>query len=186
MEVAKPTGNHYTYADYCTWPEDERREIIEGVPYAHATPSRIHQTVSKKIFRQLDVFLDGKPCEVFYAPFSVRLNADSGDNTVVEPDLFVVCDESKLKDGKSVAGPPDFLIEILSPATSKRDKVEKLRIYRETGVREYWIVDPSDRTVLACVFEPDSKSVKAYDDEDAAPVHVLDGCVIDLAAVFVE
>ncbi len=92
---------HYTYADYCTWPEDERWELVDGVPYAMASPSDAHQVISVEISRQLANFLVGKPCQVFHAPFDVRLNAETGDDTVVQPDIFVVCDKSK-RDGKSI------------------------------------------------------------------------------------
>jgi Uma2 family endonuclease len=175
----------YTYADYATWPEDERWELIDGVPYAMATPSVIHQRISRKLMNQLSNWLEGKPCEPFAAPFAVRLNADKGDDTVVEPDISVVCDKSKLADGKSCVGAPDLVIEILSPSTSRHDRLTKYNLYRAAGVREYWIVDPTDKIVTVSHFE---KGVDAapYGETDEAPVGVLPGCVIDLSAVFAE
>jgi Uma2 family endonuclease len=176
---------HYTYADYETWPEDERWELIDGVPYAMATPSIAHQRISRKLMNQLSNWLEGKPCEPFAAPFAVRLNADKGDDTVVEPDISVVCDKSKLADGKSCKGAPDLVIEIQSRSTAGYDRVKKFNKYLEAGVREYWLVDPDVKTVQVYSFEYHSQS-RAYGETDEAPVGVLPGCVIDLKAVFAE
>lgn len=175
---------HYTYADYCTWPEDERWELIDGVPYAMATPNEAHQLISVELVKQLAIFLDGKPCKVYHAPFSVRLNAEKGDDTVVEPDIFVVCDKSK-RDGKCIKGAPDLVIEIQSPSTARHDKVTKFNKYLNAGVREYWLIDPTFKTVQVYSFENGSKG-SAYNDTDKAPVGILPGCVIDLQAVFAE
>ena len=186
MEAVLKKEVRYTYEDYCTWPYDERWELIDGVAYAKAAPSRWHQTVSKRIFRQLDEFLLGKPCEVFYAPFAVRLNADTDDDTVVEPDILVVCEESKLADSKGVVGAPDFIVEILSPSTVQLDKVTKLRLYQRAGVREYWIVDPDSKTVMVYTLHGDiGYVIRAYDEHtDAVPVGVLGSCTVKLAEVF--
>ena len=171
----------YTYADYCTWDDGQRWELIDGVPYAMAGLSDAHQSIVGELHGQLWTFLKDNPCKVFTAPFDVRLSED----TVVQPDLLVICDQSK-RDGKGIVGAPDMVIEISSPATSRHDKIEKLQKYQEAGAREYWIVDPDDRTVLAFVFEPGHQSIKSYFDDAAAPVYVLEGCVINLAAVFAE
>ena len=104
----------FTYKDYARWDDDIRYELIDGVPYAMASPSRLHQKISGRIFRQLANFLRGKSCEVYAAPLDVRLNPHTFDNIVVQPDILVVCDESKYDD-KSIKGAPDFIIEILSP-----------------------------------------------------------------------
>jgi len=143
----------YTYADYIKWDDSIRYELIDGVAYAMAAPSRLHQKISGEIFRQLSNFLKGKQCEAYAAPFDVRLNVDSYDDIVVQPDLLVVCDESK-HDGQSVIGAPDFIIEILSPKNTKHDTDLKYRLYQKAGVKEYWIVNPFRRTVevynIAC------------------------------------
>jgi Uma2 family endonuclease len=104
----------YTYEDYLNRDDDIRFELIDGVIYMLATPVQVHQEIAGEIHGQLWSFLKGKPCKVFMAPFGVRLNADSGDNTILEPDLFVVCDLKKL-DGKSCVGAPDLVVEVLSP-----------------------------------------------------------------------
>lgn len=185
----------YTYTDYLSWPEDERIEIIDGVPYhtyggpiiegapvMQAAPSRAHQEISVEMVRQLANFLKGKPCKVYSAPFAVRLNEDE---TVLEPDIAVVCDSSKLND-KGCKGAPDLVVEILSPSTARKDRMVKLQRYQQAGVREYWIVDPDTKTVQVCILENGRYFVTAYADNDTAPVKVLDGCSIDLREVFSE
>ena len=185
MEAALKKEERYTYADYCAWPEWERWELIDGVAYAKDAPFEAHQSIVGEIYGQLSNFLLGKQCKVFLAPFSVRLNADTGDDTVVEPDILVVCDDSK-RDGRGVVGAPDFIVEVLSPSTARHDRVTKLRLYQSSGVLEYWIVDPDAKTVTAHALQGGAGYVKReFDEHDAAaPVRVLDGCTIDLAAVF--
>ncbi|MDR0310408.1 MAG: Uma2 family endonuclease, partial [Acidobacteriota bacterium] len=121
------------------------------------------------------------------APFDVRLNADTYDDTVVQPDLLVVCDRSK-PDGKCCVGVPDMIIEILSPSSGRHDKLVKFHLYQKAGVREYWIVDPETKTVQVCILENGKYVTTMYGDTDTdtVPVHVLDGCVIGLKDVFEE
>jgi Uma2 family endonuclease len=176
----------YTYADYCTWDDGERWELIEGIPYAMSpAPSQRHQEVCGELHWQIKTFLKGKPCKVFAAPFDVRLNAAGDDDTVCQPDLLVVCDAFKL-DGKCCKGAPDLVVEVLSPSTARHDRMVKLRQYRRNGVREYWIVDPETKTVQVNVLENGKYVISMYGDEDTAPVGVLEGCEIDLADVFAE
>ena len=186
MEAVLKKEIRYTYKDYCSWPDGERWELIDGVAYAKAAPTLGHHSVTKKIFRQLDAFLHGKPCEAFFAPVAVRLNAYAKDDEVVEPDVFVVCDETKLKDGKCVVGTPDFIVEVLSPSTSDYDRITKLDLYQRSRVREYWIADPSSKTVTAHVLHDNiGYVIRTYDESaTAAPVEALEGCAINLAAVF--
>ena len=174
---------HYTYADLLKWNDDRRWELIDGVAYLMAPPRRIHEKISTEILKQLAVFLTGKPYEVYGGNFGVRLNADQGDDTLVIPDVTVVCDQSKLDD-MGCTGAPDMIIEILSPSTAARDRLIKFNKYLQAGVREYWIVDPDTKTVSAHVLENGKYTTKAYGDTDAPPVHVLDGCTINLADVF--
>jgi len=177
----------YTYADYCTWDDSENWEIINGEPYMLAAPGERHQSVSMNLTEQLLSLLKekGKPCKLYAAPFSVRLNADKGDDTVVQPDLVVVCDKSKIDD-KGCNGAPDLVIEILSPSTAQRDKWVKFHAYRKAGVREYWIVDPDSKTVQVCTLRGEEYIITAYADVDNAPVTVLPECKVDLKEVFEE
>ena len=183
MSMPQPNGK-YTYADYCTWDDSERWELIDGVPYAMApAPTWQHQGISVVLSGQLREFLKGKPCNVFTAPFDVRLNANDEDDTVVQPDLVVICDRSKLS-GTGCIGAPDLVIEILSPSTARHDKWIKLQQYQLAGVREYWIVDPDSQTVSAHLLENGKYTVAAYGD--SAPVTVLPGCEINLEDVFAD
>ena len=187
MEVneALPEYRRYTYDDYCSWDDDKRWELIDGMPYAMSAPSQAHQEILSQLNRSIGNFLVGKPCKVLPAPFDVRLNADTRDDTVVQPDLLVVCDKDKL-DGKSCVGAPDLVIEILSPSTSMRDRVLKFRRYLHAGVREYWIVEPDSKAVTVHILANGEYITRAYGEEDAVPVHVLDGCIIELTEIFAE
>ena len=175
----------YTYKDYIKWRGEIRYELIGGVAYAMASPSPAHQRISMELSRQLSNFLRGKTCKVFHAPLDVRLNADSFDDIVVQPDILVVCDKSKI-DSRSVKGAPDFIIEILSPYNTRHDTVRKARLYRMAGVREYWIIDPNAKTVLAYILENGRYTVGDYGDGDVVPVHTLNGCEINLSEVFYD
>ncbi|MFP3043157.1 Uma2 family endonuclease [Treponema primitia] len=177
--------SYYTYADYLEWDEDVRAEIIDGEVFMLATPDLTHQIISRALFRQIDAFLNGKPCQPFYAPVSVRLHPveDDSDDTVFEPDIIVVCDPSKL-DKRGCNGAPDLVIEILSPSTARHDKVLKFNKYQDAGVREYWIVDPDTQSVQICVLENGRYILSSFDDTGTAPITALPGCTIDLKAVF--
>ena len=140
----------YTYADYLTWQFDERVELIKGfIRKMSPAPSRKHQTLSLKLSVLLYNFLDKSKCNLFVAPFDVRLPIPSKkkDTTVVQPDLCIICDESKLDD-QGCNGAPDLIVEILSPFNTKHDLDTKFRLYEEAGVKEYWIVQPTDQNIL--------------------------------------
>ena len=182
----------YTFADVLSWDEDERIEIIDGEAFMMATPSRIHQEISGELFRQLANFLEGKQCRVYPAPFGVRLFARDGDgpedvDTLVEPDISVVCDRSKL-DQHGCKGAPEMVIEILYPSTLRHDRLVKLNLYDQAGVLEYWIVDPQNRAVQ--VFRRDGGAAlricEEYGHTQVAKVSVLDGCFLELSKVFPE
>lgn len=186
-----PQEKHYTYADYMTWDEQEHIELIEGVPVMMSPPSRAHQEISGELFRQIANYLEGKKCRVYAAPFAVRLFEKSTDDassvdTVVEPDLSVVCDRDKL-DAKGCKGAPDLVIEILSPSSIRNDRLTKFNLYQRAGVREYWIVNPSEKSVQVFILEGGHYTAAALGSEsDVLKVNVLDGCYIDLAQVFSE
>ncbi len=181
----------YTFADVLTWGENERIELIDGEAYMMAPPSRIHQKISFEIGRQIGNYLEGKKCEVYPAPFGVRLFEKDGDapedvGTMVEPDISVVCDKSKL-DKHGCKGAPDMVVEVLSPSTLRHDRFVKLGLYQWAGVREYWIVEPETQTVQVYTLENGILQPRAfYGPEDVAKVNVLEGCFIELAKVFTE
>jgi Uma2 family endonuclease len=184
MPLPQRKDDFYTYGDYCGWDDGQRWELIDGEAYAMSpAPRPRHQRALAKLTKLLESFLEDKPCKLYPAPFDVRLNADEYDDTVVQPDLSVVCDKAKI-DERGCKGAPDFVIEIVSPSTERMDRVIKLNQYQRHGVREYWIVDPETRSVQACVFE--KGSVRGYSDTDIIPVSVLPGCGISLAEVFAE
>ena len=173
----------YTYADYITWDDDVRYELIDGVAYAMAPPSEAHQTVLGELFLQFATYLKGKKCKVLFAPFDVRLNAFKKDTDVFQPDLLVVCDRTKL-DGKALLGAPDLAIEVLSPSTAQHDKIKKFNKYLEAGVREYWIVDPVHKIVEVFILEEGRYTLKTYAETDVVTTVVLEDCKINLTDVF--
>ena len=140
----------YTYSDYLLWQFSERVELIKGfIRKMSPAPSRKHQTISYNLTLSIGKFFQNHPCSVFVAPFDVRLPIKSSkkDTTVVQPDLCIICDENKLDD-KGCNGAPDLIVEILSPNNSKHDVDTKFNLYQESGVKEYWIVEPEERFVL--------------------------------------
>ena len=187
--MSMPQENEYTLADVLKWDESIRAELIEGFPVMMAPPRRIHQGIVSELNRQLANFLKGKKCSVYPAPFAVRLFEKEGDSpydvdTMVEPDISVVCDPGKLDD-TGCKGAPDFIIEILSPSSLRHDRVTKFNLYRRAGVREYWIVDPDNKTVETYVLENGGYVARERAlEEESLPVSVLEGCVIELKDVF--
>ena len=187
MEIneALPEYKRYTYEEYYSWDDDKRWELIDGIPYAMGAPSRTHQEIIGNLHFQLYGLTKERPCKAYVAPFDVRLNADTYDDTVVQPDLLVVCDESKL-DERGCVGAPDLVVEILSPSSHRHDTFVKFRKYLQAGVREYWIVDPDRKTVTEYIIKNGEYVAEVYGDDESAPVHVLEGCAIDLSEVFPE
>lgn len=174
----------YTYADYATWDDEYRYELIDGTPYLMSpAPTPLHQEISAGFLAQLWTYLKGKTCKVYAAPFDVRLHADEEDDTVVQPDLSVICDPQKIDD-KGCKGAPDMVIEILSPSTFRHDQATKFNLYREAGVREYWVVSPEGRSVQVYLLQEGEYVARAFTDADAVSVGVLDGCTINLSEVF--
>ncbi len=151
MELPIQKEGRYTYADYLTWDDGQRWELINGKAYNMTpAPNRKHKALSLKIVLQMGPQLEGKTCEVYYAPFDVRLPFGSPEDdkieNVVQPDISVICDPSRL-DEKGCLGAPDLVVEILSPYTSRKDKVDKFFLYEQAGVKEYWLVSPEDSFV---------------------------------------
>ncbi|WP_286887425.1 Uma2 family endonuclease [Aneurinibacillus sp. UBA3580] len=183
------SNRRYTYADYLNWTNDERWELVDGVPYAMSpAPSRKHQEVLGELSRQFANYLVGKPCRSYIAPFDVRLFAeDKSDEqivNVVQPDLTVVCDDSKLDD-RGCKGTPDLVVEILSPATGKQDRWLKYKLYERVGVKEYWIVDPLLQTVEVFILDDERYILSGvFGNKDMLRVTLFEDLEIDLRLVF--
>lgn len=145
----------YTYLDYLRFQFKERVELLKGrIIKMSPAPNNNHQWVLNNLIETLHALFRRQPCRVCIAPFDVRLfPLKSGrDRTVVQPDICIICDESKF-DGQGCAGAPDLVIEILSPGNSKNEMSIKYELYQEAGVKEYWIIEPSNRVVLVYVLK---------------------------------
>jgi len=148
--------SRYTYDDYLTWPDEPRKEIINGVSYAMSSPTVRHQELSMRLSVVMGPFFKGKPCRLFAAPLDVVLSED----TVVQPDLLVVCDPTKIT-GACIRGTPDLVIEILSPSSASYDRLLKFKRYADAGVKEYWLVSPE--LALIEIFTLDGESFRLDD-----------------------
>lgn len=183
----------FSYADYLAWPDGERWELIDGVPYAMSpAPGSRHQHIQAGFIAQLYTQLKGRVCQVFGAPFDVRLSAtdnqsDSEIDTVVQPDVVVVCDRNKIDD-RGCNGSPDLIIEILSPSTSKYDLSDKRSLYERHGVGELWFVHPLDNTAMIFYLQENRKygSPDVYGADATVALRSVDGIEIDLGDVFAE
>ena len=141
-----PINGLYTYAEYLLWKFEERVELLKGKLFKMSAPSINHQRISGRLFVKMYSYLEGKRCEAFSAPFDVVLKNPNGeDNTVLQPDLCVVCDPEKLADGKRCYGAPDWVLEIVSPSNVEKELSKKMHIYEEAGVAEYWVLRPEEK-----------------------------------------
>ncbi len=188
----------FSYADYLTWQGDEMKEIINGMVYAFSAPLREHASAVISFLRKVLPFTGscqkekGK-CKIYTAPFDVRLpkNGETADNkiyNVVQPDICVVCDESKL-DEKGCIGAPDLIVEVYSPSTGKRDLNEKYFLYESSGVNEYWVVYPEAKAVTVFLLQPNRKygdgtTYEVVRGQTQVPVQTLEGLIIDLEELF--
>jgi Uma2 family endonuclease len=181
---------YFTYDDYLKWPDEERWEIIEGRAYALSpSPTWRHQQVVGTLHYLLRQFFEGKPCKVYLSPLDVRLpNLDEQNaivDTVVQPDLLVLCDPAKL-DERGVLGAPDLVIEILSESTTHRDLYIKLRLYEKHGVRCYIIADPWGKTLTIRTLGPDGRYAlpELFAGPTPMPIRIFEGLVLDVERVF--
>lgn len=182
----------YTYKDYLKWPDEERWEIIDGIPYNMSpAPTRKHQKISGELFASIHNYLKDKKCEVYSAPFDVRLFVDNvideETTNVVQPDIAVICDPYKLDD-RGCKGSPDLIIEIVSPSTLKKDLKEKFYLYERAGVKEYWIIYPDEKTIVSYILNEDGKygRPEVYSEEDSIKVGVLELLEINLIDIFTD
>lgn len=179
----------YTYVDYLAYPDDERWEIIDGVPYMQSSPSWQHQSISRELLRQFSNYLLRKSCEVFASPFDLRLSdaevKDEDVTNVYQPDLVVICDKSKLK-GTGYFGIPNLIIEILSPSTAKTDRLLKFNMYEKFGVKEYWIVEPDMKLVSVFILQDNNRygRPELYTETANVKVSIFPDLVINLDIVF--
>lgn len=179
----------YTYADYFKWKFEERVELIKGRIFKMSpAPNRRHQGLSGYIYVKLYSFLGEKNCKVYSAPFDVRLprktNEDKDIVTVLQPDICVICDESKL-DERGCIGAPDLVVEVLSPGNNSKELKNKYEVYEEAGVKEYWIVSPQDETFIVYTLVAGSyQASRLMVAGDVVVSSVLHGFSIDLSALF--
>ena len=146
------TSLTYSYANYLNWLFQDRVELIKGKIFKMSpAPSRVHQEISRNILNPIANFLKNQSCKVYSAPFDVRFPKESKEDknvfTVLQPDICVVCDRSKLDD-RGCIGAPDLVVEILSPGNTKVELLHKYQVYQEFGVKEYWVVSQSDQSIL--------------------------------------
>ena len=182
---------HYTYKDYRGWPDDERWELIDGVAYNMSPAPRVaHQEIAGRFYRKLSEFLDDKACRVFLAPVDVflrkvPLQLEDDIDTIVQPDLLVVCDNDKVKD-TGIWGTPDLVVEILSPSTSRKDLNEKYNLYERSGVKEYWVVDPPGRWVQQYILGANGRYAPevVFVQKGTLVSAVLPGLEIDLSIIW--
>ena len=189
-DALKRENYRYTYADYLSWSDDEKWELIEGMPYKMVAPAQIHQDILLALSVEFYNYLKGKPCSVHIAPFDVILTKEEVENNatnVVQPDIFIVCDKNKLN-GKVCIGSSDLCIEIVSPTSTSRDYVEKLNLYWKHEIKEYWIIDPIDKSVMVYILDCNNnyEKPKMYTKNDEVRVKIFENFKIDLKDIFVD
>ena len=174
----------YTLEDYEALPDDVRVELIDGHFFYMESPSTVHQLIASEIHVYIRIFVrknKGK-CIPFLAPTDVQLDCD--DKTILEPDVFIVCDPEKVTE-RRIYGNPDFVAEVLSPSTAKKDRYIKAKKYKYAGVKEYWMIDPKKKNIIVYTFdENDDDNIAIYGFEDKVPVGIYDGkLTIDFAEI---
>jgi len=182
----------YTYDDYLKWTFDDRLELIKGYIFKMSpAPAEFHQRISVIVGNELYNFLKGKPCNLYMAPFDVRLVRKSTDNkqitTVVQPDICVICDLQKI-DKKGCLGAPDIVVEILSPGNNKTELQNKYEVYEEAGVKEYWIIQPEEKTFFKYVLDESGQyqPTKLLTLGDEVTSTILPGFALNLDEVFAD
>lgn len=178
----------YSYADYFSWKFQERVELLKGkIMQMSPAPSRLHQTLQAKIGTKLYNFLENQSCQMFYAPFDVRLERVKDDKkvqNVVQPDICVVCDITKLDD-RGCSGAPELIVEILSPGNTKKEMKYKFELYEAAGVIEYWIVDPSEKVIFQYVLESNQfTNHRPLIEDDTLYSVAIEGFSMPLSKIF--
>ena len=199
QKAAEPAAvygkQRYSYADYLSWTDDKMRELIDGIAYAFSAPFRKHAHACSVFMVKIGSFITRRKgkCKIYTAPFDVRLPMDgeASDNkiyNVVQPDICVICDPSKL-DERGCIGAPDLVVEVISPSTCKKDITLKFNLYEKSGVKEYWIVYPNDKAVTVFLLQPEGNydegtTYELINGANKVPVLTLEGLVIDLEELF--
>lgn len=181
--MALSQQKHYTAEDLFALPEGQRAELIDGQLYLMAPPSPLHQELVMELSASIRQYIkqNGRPCKVYPAPLAVKLHANN--HTWVEPDISVICDQNKITE-TACEGAPDWIIEITSPSTQSRDYLQKLWLYRGSGVREYWIVNPLLKNVQVYTFQPEEFSCQ-YPFDASIPSHIFAGFSIKLSDLLI-
>ncbi len=189
--LAQPL-TRYCYRDYASWPESLRGELIDGEFFAQSAPSTTHQRISMQLSGQLWTQLKGRRCQPYASPIDVLLKrsveaSDDDAGTVLQPDLLIVCDPAKIT-SRYLRGAPEFVLEILSPATARHDQVVKLRLYEQHGVQEFWTLDPDTRVLM--IYTQDRPNhygpTRVLEATGKTPLTVVDDVVVDWDEVFEE
>ncbi len=184
----------YTYADYLLWQFQERVELLKGHILQMAAPNVRHQRISGGLYYAIQTYFlqNDRQCEVFTAPFDVRLPLPprrvKGNkiDTVVQPDICVICDKTKL-DEQGCIGAPELIVEILSPGNPKKEMKDKLELYELAGVQEYWVIDPDRNVVFSYILDKlTHKFIPEIPlmDEDVLKSKVIEGFELPLRKVF--
>ena len=194
MELTLDFNRQYTYADYLTWTDNKMRELLNGfIRLMSPAPALKHSIVSRKLGTAMINYIDrnGGDCQVFYAPFDVRFpknpdkTADNQIYSVLQPDICIVCDPSKL-DEQGCLGAPDMVVEILSLSSLRYDMKEKFNIYEAGGVKEYWVVSPKEKGINVFLLQENGKydNGTVYEGIVQVPVQTLEGLKISTETLF--
>ncbi|HTI09992.1 MAG TPA: Uma2 family endonuclease [Puia sp.] len=191
--VEEPDPSYtYTYADYMRWNFLERLELLRGKIFRMGALNTAHQLVGGKLYNEFYNYLKGKSCQVFIAPYDIRLpiqnkKRDDEITTVVQPDVCVVCDSSKV-DERGVCGAPDLVIEILSPGNSKKEVRDKYELYEEAGVKEYWVVNPTEQNLVVFLLTAEGKfgGARMYANGDRLNASSVPGFSINVTEIFTK
>lgn len=178
---------YYTEEDYEHLPEEIRAELIDGRFYDMASPSRIHQEILGELHLLIGSYIKSKDgsCRVYPAPFAVKLSHARTRDTIVEPDISVICDAGKLTD-RGCSGAPDWIIEIISPSNPGHDYIRKLNLYADAGVREYWIIDPTVWETAVYWLEDGTFRAHSYTFRDTVKVNIFEDFSIDFQTLDID
>lgn len=180
-ESAYDDQGNYTTDDYYALPDDRRVELIDGSIYDLAAPTADHQTIILQIASQvMPCAEEHRNCQVIISPVDVQLDRDN--KTIVQPDMIILCDPAKNMN-RCIYGAPDFVLEVLSPSTRKKDMILKLKKYADAGCREYWIIDEDTERVIVYIFG-DDPLIHIYTFDDKVPVYISEGkCEVDFSRI---